>query len=405
MSTVEDRLRDALRERAARSPIDPDAWQKTVARTRRAPRGPVWSRFIIPAAAGAAVTAIVLGVTVLTGHGGPRAGSTGAKRVAPTASPTAMPAPPGPDNAQMKQAPPVTAVVPMKLIVDGQTTWTFVWFGYLKNDRREGIVMCTVTYRASYGGGGECRPEDVPAHQVAYSPGSYGDITIGTSLKQVSSVSAQLPGGRIVPGAVVSGRGFPYKVWAVAYPSVNAHIVFRDADGHLLGLLSVPGQFPVPSRPRSGGITVFSYPAGVENGPPGKMTAYLLNGRFTGVIGKVVGFWDSANNLQWSITAASGPPAVFIAATDGPAKGLFVEFFGYAHQNVARVVLRLSNGRQYGAQTFAAWPGSGLRLFAFPAPTAQVRPGMPANVLTGYDAAGHVAYQMRSMAYMYPVGT
>ena len=38
MTTVEDRLRDALRERAAHCPIDPDAWPQTVARTRRAHR-------------------------------------------------------------------------------------------------------------------------------------------------------------------------------------------------------------------------------------------------------------------------------------------------------------------------------------------------------------------------------
>jgi len=32
MNTVEDRLRDALSERAAHSPIDRDAWAHTVAR-------------------------------------------------------------------------------------------------------------------------------------------------------------------------------------------------------------------------------------------------------------------------------------------------------------------------------------------------------------------------------------
>jgi hypothetical protein len=48
-----------------------------------------------------------------------------------------MPAPPGPGSHEMRQAPPVTAVVSVKLIVGGQTTWTFVWFGYLKNDRAE----------------------------------------------------------------------------------------------------------------------------------------------------------------------------------------------------------------------------------------------------------------------------
>ena len=32
------------------------------------------------------------------------------------------------------------------------------------------------------------------------------------------------------------------------------------------------------------------------------------------------------------------------------------EYYGYAHENVTRVVLRLPGGAEYGAQTFAAWP-------------------------------------------------
>jgi TRAP-type uncharacterized transport system fused permease subunit len=71
MNTIEDRLREALRERAKYSPVDPDAWVKTVARTRPArgrTRAGARSRFLIPVAAAAAVVAIVLGVTALTGH-------------------------------------------------------------------------------------------------------------------------------------------------------------------------------------------------------------------------------------------------------------------------------------------------------------------------------------------------
>lgn len=74
MNTIEDRLRDALRERARHSPIDPDAWEQTVARVRRPVRARAWSRFIVPVAAAAAVVAIVAGATVLTGHEGLGAG-------------------------------------------------------------------------------------------------------------------------------------------------------------------------------------------------------------------------------------------------------------------------------------------------------------------------------------------
>jgi len=395
MNTVEDRLRDALRERARQSPIDPDAWERTLARTRRLRAG-AWSRFMVPAAAAAAVVAIIAGAVVLTGRGGPHGGSgyTSGATASPSATP---PPPPGRNDYEMQQAPPITAVVPVKLTVDGQTTWTFVWFGYLKNYRSEGIALCTVTDGDGYGGGGGCQPEDVPAHQVAFSPGPYGAIRMGTSLKQVTSVSAHLPSGRSVPGVVVSGRGFPYKFWAVVYPSEeSAQIIFGNAGGHELGHLSMAGQYPTPSQPRSGGIVVFRYPAHTEEPKAGTMTAYLLDGRILGINGRVVGFWDSASSSSISNVPASGPPTVVNLGGGYPRGSPLVEFYGYAHENVTRVVLRLADGKQYGAQTFAAWKGSGLRLWAFSVPTefyTRVNPGQ--DVLMGYDAAGRVIWQMR----------
>ena len=394
MTTVEDRLRDALRERAAHCPIDPDAWQQTVARTRRADRAAGWLRFGIPAAAAAAVVAIVVGVAALTGLGGLRSGPRGTIGATPTASPSGRPAPPGPGSYEMQQAPPVTAVVPVKLIVDGQTTWTFVWFGYLKNDRAEGIVMCTVTDGAGYHGGGGCGPANVPAHQVGYRNGPCGSITMGTALKQVTAVSAQQADGRTVPAVLVSGRGFPYKFWAVSrYYAANNQIIFRGADGAELGQL--PGDWYYCSfRPHSGGITMFRYPADVDGPAPGEIDAYLLNGKVLNLNGTIVVFFDSMNSPAIAGVPASGPPAVVVATVDtlGSPKP-FMEFYGYAHENVTRVVLKLPDGRQYGAQTFAAWPGSGLRLWAFPVPASAAFISHQ-NVWVGYNAAGQVVWQM-----------
>jgi len=397
MTTVEDRLRDALRERAAHSPIDPDAWPQTVARTRRAGRPGGWFRFSIPAAAAAAVVAIVVGAIALTSLGGLRGSSTATKGATPTPSPSGMPAPPGPGNREMQQAPPVTAVVPVKLIVGAQTTWTFVWFGYLKNDRAEGLVMCTVTDGAGYHGVGGCGPQNVPAHQVAYTNGLYGPnglIYIGTCLKQVTAVSAPQTDGRTVRGVVVSGRGFPYKFWAVVqYYAANLQIIFRGADGAELGHL--PGDWYYATfRPHSGGITVFRYPADVDGPRPGRIDAYLLNGKVAGVNGTIVVFFDSMNSPAIPTVPASGPPSVVMfTETGGSPKQTFVEFYGYAHENVTRVVLKLPDGRQYGAQTFAAWPGSGLRLWAFPVPAAVLLTPRQ-NVWVGYNAAGQVVWQM-----------
>jgi hypothetical protein len=84
---------------------------------------------------------------------------------------------------------------------------------------------------------------------------------------------------------------------------------------------------------------------------------------------------------------------VFIE-TGGSPKQTFVEFYGYAHQNVTRVVLKLADGRQYGAKTFAAWPGSGLRLWAFPVPASVASAALRQSVWVGYNTAGQVIWQM-----------
>jgi len=389
MNDVEDRLREALRERATHSPVDPDAWEQTVARVRRPVRARIWSRFTVPVAAAAAVVAIIAGATVLTGHGG--LGADPGRSAPASASASATPAPPGPGNYLIQQNPPVSAIVRVKMKIGGQTTWTFVWFGYLKSDRSQGPNLCSVTDGGGFYGSGGCGITQIPVHQVAVSSGGTGSIRMGVSIRQVTSVTAQLPGGRSAAGVVLSGRGFPGKVWLVNYPSAdNARIVFRDASGTEIGYLTQTGNPPFPSRPGSGGITVFHYPAGVVDAKPGWMTAYLLrDGR--------VGFWSSDNaDSVISSKPASGPPAVGLLGGDYLRGSPLVEFYGYAHENVTQVVLRLADGKQFGARTFAAWKRSGLRLWAFSVPTdllIRAKPGQ--DVLLGYDAAGQVVWQMR----------
>src|SRR5204863_84901 len=68
---------------------------------------------------------------------------------------------------------------------------------------------------------------------------------------------------------------------------------------------------------------------------------------------------------------------------------------GTVKSNVSRVVPRLSGGAEYGAQTFAAWPGSGLRLWAFVVPSRALSVKPRQEVLLGYDAAGHVIWSGR----------
>jgi hypothetical protein len=393
MNTVEDRLRDALRERAAQSPIDPDAWARTVARSRRRlGRAPMWSRFMIPAAAAAAVVAIVAGATALTGHGGPRGGSGATRSSSASPSASGAPAPPGPGNYLIKGTPPISAIVPTKLTVGSQTTWTFVWFGRLKSDPGEGILLCSVTDGGGYLGSGGCGPVQFQAQQ-GFVEGT-GTIKLIVSDRQVTSLTALLPHGRTVSGVSAWGRGFPDKVWLVNFPGQdNATIVLRNASGHVVKRLSITGVYPTPSQPRSGGITLFSYPAGSIAPSAGTMTAYLFDGRVIGVDGRVVGFWGSDSSSVISNVPASGPPAVENLGGSWLRGAKVVEYYGYAHENVSRVVLRLPDGRQYGAQATAAWPGSGLRLWHFSVPIKAATFESGKQVMLGYDAAGQVVWQ------------
>ena len=92
-----------------------------------------------------------------------------------TASPPATPPPPpGRNDYLMRQSPPVSAVVPVKLTVDGKITWTFVWFGYMKNARNEGIALCSITDGDNYYGTGGCEAATVGAGKVAKSDGGAG---------------------------------------------------------------------------------------------------------------------------------------------------------------------------------------------------------------------------------------
>ncbi len=123
MSTVEDRLREALAERAARSPIDPDAWDKTVAQSRHRLlpwRWSGWAVRLAPAAAVVAAIAVVISATLLGTEVGQGASPAGPSSANPSASPNASPSQPAGLTSTVRQIPPVTPFVSISLRVDGE---------------------------------------------------------------------------------------------------------------------------------------------------------------------------------------------------------------------------------------------------------------------------------------------
>jgi hypothetical protein len=406
MNTLEDRVRAALRARAEDFSADPDAWTRIRARSRagRRRRGaPRWSRpsrFMIPAAAAAAVVAIVVGVTVaVNGISGRTAGAPAGSAGSPKATPSAL----GP-GFFLKQKPPSSAILTLRLPPTSKPAEAYFWLSrnspvYWLDQIVPELQLCNITLNLPDGGGqGFCWPlPGLGAGQVAIVTGNEGSyvgdgqqIAVGAAAGQVASVAAVLPDGRVYPGAIGTGRGFPYKAWAVGYPPVSGvRLVFRDAAGTKVADLSTaapPGP-PQTPQPRSGGIVVFSYPA-AKYSAAGVTTAYLIEGH--------VGFWSATWGGHIApVPAGDGPTVDGIVLPFGAGSSRqnpypkLLEAFGYAREDVARVVIHLPGGEQAAASTFAAWPGTVIRLWVASLPTHLKSVGRRFTV-TAYDAAGHV---------------
>jgi hypothetical protein len=384
MNALEDQLREALAERATLSPVDPDAWDKTMARSHRRRRfrwpRPARTGVLIPAAAAATVTAIAVAATLLTGHGG-LSGAPGVNATRPaTASPSSpVPPPFGRNYLLLRDIPPVTPFVRIKLFADGHTVSTYLWFGYVPGYASAGIALCEVNDGGVYDGYSACTSGRLPAGVLARSAATDGSgwIRLGVTAPQVASVTAVLPDGQTIRGTVEPVRGLPYKLWAVSYPvDPAARLVFRDAAGGEVTRLDLPGVQPAPSRPSHGGIALFRY--GHDT-----MTAYRISG-------DRIGFWTGADSM-WSdvpisesALSAIGTGSIRTSAGSTPD-----DWFGYAPRGVARVALRLSDGRQFSSRTIPGWPGSGVVFWGPLTLPAQIT--MPGDMIViTYDAAGHV---------------
>jgi len=385
MNTVEDRLREALAERAARSPIDPDAWDKTVARSRHRLlpwRWSGWTVRLAPVAAVVAAIAVVISATLLGTQIGQGASPAGPASASPTASPSASPSQPPGLTSTVRQIPPVTPFVSISLRVDGEQMRDSLWFGYVPGHQAAGIALCQYFAKDGfYTGGSGCAFGGLPKGTLARSVATDGTawIHVGVVAPQATSVTALLPGGKMAQGTVRSARGVADKIWAVSFKADSAAtLVFRDAAGHQVTRLNVPKTPPTPSRPSTGGITLFHY----VNGP---LLAYRISGDRIGYWFDGGSTWSdiplSQSRLSWGGTGSfkSSPSA----------KPTPNDVFGYAPSGTARVVLQMTDGQRFSARTFAAWPGSGIVFFGPVTLPARTAVGYDAIVIT-YDSGGHV---------------
>ncbi len=255
MTDLEDRVRDALLARAGEFTASPDAWERTRARAgRRAvrrqagrPRRQRWLTRFTPLAAAAAVLVIAAGSAIFAETGG-----TPAPRATPTSA--GQGGFPGVDCAfpGMNKKIRVAGVqISAKVTVNGVTTW---WtripedkYPHVKTD----LSLCQ-----SHGYGASSTPKlpldpgqlvraDGPPTTFLADSSSVSGIAAGS----VTSVSAVLANGHVIPGSVAYGRGFPYAAWWVDYlQGISATLVFRDAAGRVVKEIAEP--YPPAGNPR-----------------------------------------------------------------------------------------------------------------------------------------------------------
>ena len=319
MNTLEERVRAALRTHAEDFSADPDAWARIQRRSLAARKRRTrvrWSRpgrLLIPAAAAAAVVAIVVAAVALSDAFGRATGAPAGGARSPSASPSQ------PTSASrvlgffLQEDPASSAILTMPLPRTSKPALAYFWLArnspaYWQDQIVPELQLCHMTLNLPNGGGeGFCWPlPSLGAGQLAVVTGNEGSyvgdgqqIVVGAAAAQVRSVAAVLPDGRVFPGTIGTGRGFPYRVWAVGYPPAQGvRLVFRDASGTVVATRSTaapPGPSQTP-QPRSGGIVLFRYPAS-RAGPAGPVTAYLIDGQ--------VGFWS----LTWGGHIAQWPAA------------------------------------------------------------------------------------------------
>jgi hypothetical protein len=251
-----------------------------------------------------------------------------------------------------------------------------------------------------------------------------GDTWIGTAAGNVGSVEARYDDGLVVPGFIATVPGTHFRIWSLGLagpPRVGrmpgVSLVLRDTRGAFLGQgslqASLPGQFPFTELHGPSAVDLFPFQTAAE----AVITAW---GQYA-----VFGYYDPAiapGVVTPDSIAYPLPASLPIQGGLGMnAEYLHPWWMGLARADVARIVVRLADGRtmqaacpspapapvspgkiprgggslasRHLASTCAAIPGApgGARAFAIQLPQEFYRKAaLPQGTATAYDSAGHV---------------
>jgi hypothetical protein len=160
----------------------------------------------------------------------------------------------------LTQAPPITGIVRVDVSYGADQATTYFWFSRPRGgpevlEHRTHLLLPagTVPDPVYWHGRGSELSDMLPG-QRRYLPFAEGDRLVtydfGLAAPQVTSVTVAgstklgttpppgLEGSDTpVPGLVISGHGFPYRVWMAAFPATPLYqeLTFRDAAGKIVG--------------------------------------------------------------------------------------------------------------------------------------------------------------------------
>jgi hypothetical protein len=135
--------------------------------------------------------------------------------------------------------------------VDGHQTWTYVQFGRAPGGSGANTLsLCATAGLLNGSTGYSTTLPGLAAGQLAAGELDLGPTSsaMGIAAPAVTSVTAVLADGKTYTGVFVHGRGFPYQVWLVSYPTTEAAtLLFRDVAGQVVSTLHAAANgLPVP---------------------------------------------------------------------------------------------------------------------------------------------------------------
>lgn len=306
-----------------------------------------------------------------------------------------------------KAAPVVGVQISAKVTKDGITTW---WTRVPKGFNRNAGTLGLCQSRSNGGGGVELPLSRGQLLRVdSFDSGlSVNSAAGGIAVASVTSVEADLANGKVIPGTVAYGAGFPYAAWWIGYPpGISATLVFRDAAGDVVKEIAEP--FPAASalkHPAPLPPDYLNIPADCTGSQSDKIPAQQVRAQ---QVMDGIKVWTYVRFVYWvnavaptfcELTGITGATANYEGAYTLPAgqsaRIVFVLYptaslSGVAAPDVTSVTAVLADGRKY---TGTLVRGKG---FSYPVWLVSY-PLKDAATLVFRDATGHEAVVLHEPA-------